>query len=83
MTDAELLTKVKKALGITGAYQDDALTEYISEVKSFLIDAGVSSEYITSGIVSRGVTDLWNYGAGDGRLSEYFIQRAAQLSYKG
>jgi hypothetical protein len=83
MTDAELLTKVKKALGITGTYQDDALTEYISEVKSFLIDAGVSSEYITSGIVSRGVTDLWNYGAGDGRLSEYFIQRAAQLSYKG
>lgn len=83
MTDAELLIKVKKALGITGTYQDDALTEYISEVKSFLIDAGVSSEYITSGIVSRGVTDLWNYGAGDGRLSEYFIQRAAQLSYKG
>lgn len=83
MTDAELLTKVKKALGITGTYQDDALTEYISEVKSFLIDAGVSSENITSGIVSRGVTDLWNYGAGDGRLSEYFIQRAAQLSYKG
>lgn len=82
MTDAEMLAKVKKALGIQGNYLDDTLTEYIIEVKTFLIDAGVLSNNITSGIVARGVSDLWNYGAGEGKLSEYFMQRAAQLSYK-
>ena len=82
MTDAEMLVKVKKALGIQGNYLDDTLTEYIIEVKTFLIDAGVLSNNITSGIVARGVSDLWNYGAGEGKLSEYFMQRAAQLSYK-
>ena len=82
MTDAEMLGKVKKALGIQGNYLDDTLTEYIIEVKTFLIDAGVLSNNITSGIVARGVSDLWNYGAGEGKLSEYFMQRAAQLSYK-
>ena len=82
MTDAEMLTSVKKALGIQGTYLDDTLTEYIIEVKTFLIDAGVLSNNITSGIVARGVSDLWNYGAGEGKLSEYFMQRAAQLSYK-
>lgn len=82
MTDAEMLTKVKKALGIQGSYQDETISEYINEVKTFLIDAGVSANNITSGIVARGVTDLWNYGAGDGKLSAYFMQRATQLSYK-
>lgn len=82
MTDAEMLTKVKKALGIQGSYQDETISEYINEVKTFLIDAGVSANNITSGIVARGVTDLWNYGAGEGKLSAYFMQRATQLSYK-
>lgn len=82
MTDAEMLTKVKKALGIQGDYLNDTITEYIVEVKTFLLDAGVLSSNITSGIVARGVSDLWNYGAGEGKLSEYFMQRAAQLSYK-
>lgn len=83
MTDAELLTKVKKALGIQGDYQDDTLTEYIEEVKTFLLDAGVKSQNITTGIVARGVSDLWNYGAAEGKLSDYFMKRATQLSYKG
>jgi hypothetical protein len=82
MTDAEMLSKVKKALGITGNYQDDTLSEYIAEVKSYLLGAGISENNITSGIVARGVTDLWNYGAGEGKLSAYFMQRATQLSYK-
>ena len=57
--------------------------EYIDEVVAYLNDAGVASSKITPGIVARGVSDLWNYGSGDGKLSEYFMQRAAQLSYKG
>ena len=82
MTDAEMLTGVKSALGIQGEYLDTTLTQYINEVVDFLVEAGVKSAYITVGIVARGVSDLWNYGAGDGRLSEYFMQRATQLSFK-
>jgi len=77
-----MLSKVKKALGIEGEYQDATITEYIDEVVDFLKDSGVAESNITSGIVSRGVSDLWSYGANNGKLSEYFMQRAAQLSYK-
>ena len=74
------LEDVKKALGIAGDFQDETLQIYINEAVEFLKGAGVSTSRITSGIVARGVADLWNYGAGDGKLSEYFIQRAAQLA---
>lgn len=83
MTDAEMLTHVKNALGITGEYQDDTIKEYILEVIDFLTSSGIRLSNITPGIVSRGVSDLWNYGAGNGKLSDYFLQRATQLSYKG
>lgn len=76
------LEQVKNALGITGDYQDETLQIYLDEVKGFLADAGVPEAKITSGIVARGISDLWNYGGAEGKLSEYFIQRAAQLSYK-
>ena len=77
-----MLEDVKKALGITGDYQNDTLNEYINEVVGFLVDAGVPQRHITSGIVARGVSDLWDYGSGEGKLSQYFIQRASQLSFK-
>ena len=82
MSDTNMLEKVKNALGITGTYQDDTLGVYIDEVIDFLVESGVKRSNITSGIVSRGVADLWNYGEGDGKLSSYFIQRATQLAYK-
>ena len=82
MADVTMLASVKSALGIEGDYQDATISEYIDEVVAFLTDAGVKSAYITYGIVSRGVADLWNYGAADGKLSQYFMQRATQLSYK-
>lgn len=76
------LEDVKNALGITGNYQDDTLQIYFDEVVTFLTDSGVKSANITAGIVARGVSDLWNYGEAGGKLSEYFMQRAAQLAYK-
>lgn len=76
-----MLDKVKDALGITGTYQDATLRSYIDEVIAYLIDAGVSDGDITAGIIARGVSDLWNYGSGEARFSEYFMQRAAQLAY--
>lgn len=82
MADTTLLDSVKIALGITGDYQDATISEYIEEVVAFLTDAGVAAANVTPGIVARGVSDLWNYGAGEGKLSSYFIQRATQLSYK-
>jgi hypothetical protein len=82
MTTDEMLSHVKNAIGVTGEYQDDTLKEYINEVIAFLNDAGVPSSKITPGIVARGVSDLWNYGAGEGKLSSYFMVRATQLSLK-
>ena len=77
------MTNVKNALGVTGTYQDATLQVYVDEVVSFLVDAGVAEANITDGIIARGVADLWNYGAGEGKLSEYFRMRAAQLALKG
>lgn len=85
MTDVELLQKVKVSLGITGTYQDETLQSYIDEVKNYLIDAGIHEAIVASstsvGVITRGVSDLWNYGMGNATLSEYFYQRALQLKY--
>ena len=78
----EYLTAVKAALNINGEDQDAALLQWIEEALEFAKDAGVKPENITKGLIARGVSDLWNYGAGDGRLSEYFCWRVTQLSYK-
>ena len=86
MTEQELLAKVKAGLGITGTYQDEALQFYIDEVRNFMRMAGVPQETVESsesvGVIMRGVADLWNYGSGSVKLSEYFIQRVIQLSGK-
>lgn len=83
MTQAQMLSGVKNALGIGGTYQDNTISEYINEVLDFLKGAGVDVDSVKPGLVARGVSDLWNYGAGGGKLSEYFMQKATQMSYKG
>lgn len=83
ITEAELLSEVKKALGIGGNYQDDTLTIYIDETKEYLKSAGISEDTLKDrkciGVISRGVADLWNYGSGNAQWSLYFMQRVAQL----
>ena len=76
------LNDVKSALGITGDYQNDTIQIYFDEVVDYLVSAGVKESNITKGIVARGVSDLWNYGTGEGKFSEYFYQRAKQLTLK-
>lgn len=81
-----MLEHVKNGLGITGEFHDAILQSYIDEVREYLQDAGVP-ETVTNtkpcgGIVTRGVADLWNYGAGGAALSPYFHERAAQLALK-
>lgn len=84
VSDAELLEKVKSALGITGNYQDSTLTIYIEEVKEYMKAGGVSVALVNStlavGAICRGVADLWNYGAGNTEFSTYFLQRVTQLA---
>ncbi len=86
MADATILSTVKKALGITGTYQDDTLSVYIDEVTAYMEGAGVPKTVVNSiasaGVIARGVTDLWNYGSAGGKLSDYFYQRVSQLSYQ-
>lgn len=78
-----LLSKVKTALLIEGDYHDEMLKIYIEEVLDYMRSAGVPEDVLQSehiiGAVARGVTDLWNFGAGNGKLSEYFYQRVIQL----
>jgi hypothetical protein len=78
-----LLSKVKTALLIEGEYHNDMLKLYIDEVLNYMRSAGVPDDVLQSeriiGAVARGVTDLWNFGAGNGKLSEYFYQRVIQL----
>lgn len=87
VSDAEILEKVKNALGITGDYQNDTLSIYINEVKEYMKAGGVSNEVVNStlavGAISRGVSDLWNYGAGEAKFSTYFMERVTQLAYEG
>ncbi len=81
-----MLEKVKTALGITGDYQNATLQIYLDEVVAYLKDAGVSEDILASdvatGIIVRGVADLWNYGSGGTTLSPYFMQRAIQLAVR-
>lgn len=84
--NTNLLKKIKIALGISGDYQDEALLFYIEETKAFMKSAGVKEAIVNSeesiGCIMRGVADLWNYGSGSVKFSEYFIQRVIQLSAK-
>lgn len=86
ISDSDLLSKVKSAIGVGGTYQDATIQIYIDEVKEYLLDAGVNSSVVNSetavGVICRGVSDLWNYGAGNAQLSLYFMQRASQLALK-
>ena len=78
-----LLNKVKTALLIEGEYHNDMLKLSIDEVLDYMRSAGVPEDTLQSdriiGAVARGVTDLWNFGSGNGKLSEYFYQRVIQL----
>lgn len=82
MTTAEILATVKTSLGVTTSYQDSTLTAYIDEVIEFMRLAGVKDPTSSAavGCIARGVADLWHYGAGEAKLSEYFKMRVIQLA---
>lgn len=81
-----LLESIKTSLGITSNFHDNLLSLYVQEVQLFMIDAGVSVDIVNStdavGCITRGVADLWNNGAGQADLSQYFKMRVIQLASK-
>lgn len=83
----DFLSETKARLGVVGDYHDATLQGYIEDVKAYLRDAGVPDAVLEGeeavGAVARGVADLWNYGAGEAKLSSVFMQRAVQLVAKG
>ena len=87
MADFDMLEAVKTNIGQEGNEHINGIFRgYIKEVQEYLQDAGVPSTVTHSeaceGIISRGVSDLWDYGAGNAKLSPYFKERAAQLALK-
>lgn len=92
MTKAELLSRVKMALGNIPSHLDETINLYVDDVIGYMLSAGVSPDLLNdkensysekcTGCIIRGVADLWNYGNGDTKLSEYFYQRCDQLRGK-
>ena len=84
MTDAAILSGVKSALGVTGNFMDATISLYIDEVTDYMTNAGVNADLISAsvGVIARGVNDLWNNSAGNGKLSPYFYDRVSQLVLK-
>lgn len=76
-----LLEEVKTRLAITGTFHDALLSAYIDDVKAYLTNAGVDAESASAvGVIARGVTDLWNFGSGEGKFSTIFYERVSQLA---
>lgn len=90
MTKQELLNEIKTALGNVPSQLDGTITLYMNETIDYMLSAGVPSELLADnnidpkcvGCIIRGVADLWNYGNGDTKLSEYFCQRVIQLAFE-
>ena len=87
ISDAELLERIKKGMGIATNYQNETIQIYIDDVKAFMLSAGVPAATVSDsaavGCIMRGVVDLWNYGSGNTSFSEYFRMRVTQLAMSG
>lgn len=86
LTTAQQIVKIKLALGI-GAIPDATIEVWLTDVKDAMKRAGCSDSVINAdtsiGTLTRGVSDLWNYGAGDTEFSTVFLQRVSQLALGG
>ena len=84
ISDEVLVSEIKKRLGITGDYHDALLLGYANDVKEYMHSAGVPGDVVDGeasvGVISRGVADLWNLGAGEGHFSGLFYQRVIQMA---
>ena len=78
-----MLEEIKTRLSIYGTDLDPTITGMIDDVVAFCLAAGIKYSQLTQpsaiGLIARGVADLWNYGAGDGKFSPLFHMRLNQL----
>lgn len=83
MTDAELLAKVKAGLGTSGDYTDDTISIKMLAVKQYMLNAGVTTEQVETGlgiaVLTVGVNDLWNLASGEVKFSPAFDILMTQL----
>lgn len=83
--DKTLVEEIKTRLLITGNYHDSLILAYARDVKEYLHSAGIPAAVVNSGvsvgIISKGVSDLWNRGLEDGILSGFFRERVIQMKY--
>ena len=79
-----ILDEVKTRLSITGTDLDGTIQGMIDDVISYCRSAGLKYTQLTStravGLIARGVADLWNYGAGNGKFSDIFQLRLNQMT---
>lgn len=84
ISDEVLVSEIKKRLGITGDHHDALLLAYANDTKEYMHSAGVPGDVVDGeasvGVISRGVADLWNLGAGEGHFSGLFYQRVTQMA---
>lgn len=79
-----ILDEVKTRLSITGTDLDGTIQGMIDDVISYCRSAGLKYTQLVStravGLIARGVADLWNYGAGNGKFSDIFQLRLNQMT---
>ena len=79
-----ILDEVKTRLSITGTDLDGTIQGMIDDVISYCRSAGLKYTQLIStravGLIARGVADLWNYGAGNGKFSDIFQLRLNQMT---
>mgnify|MGYP000958638401 CR=1 FL=1 len=84
LTNEEQIAQIKQALGIGDGIPDETINVWLSDVKDYMLNAGVPTTVINAqtaiGTLTRGVADSWNYGAGNTGYSTLFKERVAQLA---
>lgn len=84
LTNEQQIAQIKQALGIGDGIPDATINVWLSDVKDFMLNAGVPTSVInaqsTIGTLARGVSDTWNYGDGNTSYSMVFKMRVTQLA---
>lgn len=79
----DMLNAVKVRLQITNTAFDAMFEQLIGDVVNYIVSAGVDRTVAQSprayGAVARGVLDLWNDNAGQGKFSNSFYELVAQM----
>lgn len=86
MTDNEILTAVKAAIGISGSALDSRLLLNVKAVKNLMSNYGIDTEELESDLgiqaIALGVQDVMNGTPGEVKLSEATKMFLGQLHHR-